>query len=124
MLCAFHYPFSGLDRRLGERVALVDLLQFCDRRDLADQTTQQGVARGGERAIVRRHRIMVHKGKSANDRAQLVMRPAQQVRCHDIRGGADLRGIKAHLAERRPVAKAASQGEQQQDRGGLQECAV
>ena len=66
MLGTLSHPFPGLDRRLGESIALMDFLQLRDRRDLTDQTAQPGVARGGERAIVRCHRIVIHKGKGAD----------------------------------------------------------
>src|SRR5262249_52104736 len=100
MLGTLSHPFPSLDRRLGEGIALMDFLQLRDRRDLTDQTAQPGVARGGERAIVRCHRIVIHKGKGADRRAQLVMRTTQQRGRHDIGGGAAPRGVEKCVAQR------------------------
>jgi hypothetical protein len=43
VLSTLNHPFSGLDRRLGERIPLTDLLRLRNRRDLTDQTPQPGV---------------------------------------------------------------------------------
>src|SRR5215471_9114532 len=58
VLGALDHTFSGVDRRLRESVALVDFFQFRNRGNLTNQPPQPGVARGGECAIIRRHRIL------------------------------------------------------------------
>jgi len=121
MLGTLNNSFPGLDRGLGESIALMDLLQFRDRRDLTDQPPQPRVARRGKRAIIGRHRIVVHKGKGVDGWAQLVMRAMQQRQRHDIGGRPSLGGIESRLAEHRPAVKADRDGQQQKDSGKPQE---